>query len=77
MDTPDLVPNARLEFMECDTCRAKPGSPPLCRGCLHNRNVIGAFNQACMKVEPRAAGNEPRTKTWARALKLLNTPVTR
>ena len=29
-----------LEFMECDTCKAKPGSPQLCNGCLHNRNAI-------------------------------------
>lgn len=29
-----------LDFMECDSCRAKPGSPLLCKGCLHNRNVI-------------------------------------
>lgn len=28
------------EFMECDTCRAKPGSPYLCQGCLHNRALI-------------------------------------
>lgn len=29
-----------LAFKECDTCRAKPGSPKLCSGCLHNRAVI-------------------------------------
>lgn len=29
-----------LEFVECDTCRAKPGSPTLCRGCVVNRAVI-------------------------------------
>ena len=29
-----------LEFMECDTCRAKPGCPVLCHGCLHNRAAI-------------------------------------
>jgi secreted protein with Ig-like and vWFA domain len=29
------------DFMECDTCRAKPGSPTLCAGCLHNRRLIG------------------------------------
>lgn len=29
-----------LEFMECDSCRAKPGSPQLCTGCLHNRSAI-------------------------------------
>lgn len=28
------------EFVECDTCRAKPGSPSLCAGCLHNRDTI-------------------------------------
>jgi hypothetical protein len=28
------------DFMECDTCRAKPGSPPLCIGCLHNRSMM-------------------------------------
>jgi hypothetical protein len=33
-------PDHKGDFMECDTCRAKPGSPALCRGCLHNREVI-------------------------------------
>jgi hypothetical protein len=28
------------EFMECATCRAKPGSPMLCESCLHNRTTI-------------------------------------
>lgn len=27
-------------FMECDTCRAKPGTPILCAGCSHNRTRI-------------------------------------
>ena len=34
-----------VEFMECDTCRAKPGTPPLCRGCLHNRKIIKSLNK--------------------------------
>lgn len=29
-----------VEFRECDTCAAKPGSPYLCAGCLNNRNTI-------------------------------------
>lgn len=29
------------DFEECDSCRAKPGSPVLCAGCLHNRTLIG------------------------------------
>lgn len=28
------------DFMECDTCRAKLGTPTLCSGCLHNRDII-------------------------------------
>lgn len=27
-------------FMECAECNAKPGSPPLCESCLHNRGVV-------------------------------------
>ena len=33
-------PDHKGEFMECDACRAKPGMPALCHGCLHNREVI-------------------------------------
>lgn len=29
-----------FEFVECDTCVQKPGSPPLCNGCLLNRATI-------------------------------------
>jgi hypothetical protein len=28
------------DFMECDTCRKKPGMTRLCDGCLHNRSLI-------------------------------------
>jgi len=35
--------------MECDTCRAKPGSPTLCLGCLHNRNVIEQLEKLVAK----------------------------
>jgi len=28
------------EFIECDTCRAKSGSPALCEGCYQNRKTI-------------------------------------
>lgn len=30
----------KMEFLECDTCREKSGSPTLCRGCLNNRITI-------------------------------------
>lgn len=39
-----LYPPNPKEFMECDTCRAKAGSPTLCQGCLHNRTLIEKLN---------------------------------
>lgn len=35
-----IYPPNPNEFLECDECRAKPGSPYLCKGCLHNRTLI-------------------------------------
>ncbi len=29
-----------MEFQECNTCKAKSGTPILCSGCLHNRALI-------------------------------------
>jgi hypothetical protein len=34
----------KIEFVECDTCRAKPGSPILCGGCLKNRETISKLS---------------------------------
>lgn len=28
------------DFVECDACTAKPGTPTLCAGCLANRHTI-------------------------------------
>ena len=28
------------DFMECEICRNKPGSPSLCEACLHNRDLV-------------------------------------
>lgn len=43
----------KLEFRECDTCRAKPGAPMLCQGCLHNRIVIERLVEAATKRAER------------------------
>jgi hypothetical protein len=43
----DLYDTTQLEFVECDTCRAKPGSPLLCDGCLRNRFVISTLKERC------------------------------
>ncbi len=45
MDLKNLYDVENLEFVECDTCRAKPGSPVLCGGCLRNRFVISALKE--------------------------------
>lgn len=34
-----------FEFQECDTCRARPGSPELCGGCRANRATIAQANE--------------------------------
>ena len=31
---------SRFYFVECETCKAKTGNPPLCQGCYNNRKVI-------------------------------------
>lgn len=37
--------HVRAEFVECDTCRAKPGSPALCRECLERRELWYALEE--------------------------------
>ncbi len=34
-----------LEFHECESCAKRSGTPPLCKGCLHNREVISKANR--------------------------------
>lgn len=46
-----MTARVTLEFVECDTCRALPGTPPLCGGCLHNRAVIAQLLAGRSKVE--------------------------
>lgn len=38
------------DFMYCDTCRAKPGSPILCEGCQHNSHVFDRLNRISRQV---------------------------
>lgn len=40
-----------IEFIECDTCKAKPGSPQLCPGCYNNRTAIYALKAMLTAVE--------------------------
>ena len=37
------------EFMECGSCRVKPGSPYLCEACLHNRTLVNSLKEKLMK----------------------------
>lgn len=38
-------------FLECDTCRAKRGSPELCFGCVYNRGLIGRLKKQVEELE--------------------------
>lgn len=49
-----------LDFMECDTCRQKPGSHSLCRGCLHNRIVIERLERALQRAWADAASKDSK-----------------
>lgn len=49
---PDNPRCDRNGFQECDACSAKPGSPYLCAGCLHNRTLIDGL----MRPEPEIPG---------------------
>ena len=46
-----------LEYTECETCAAKPGSPTLCAGCLNNRTHIGRL-EAALRDAFNALGGE-------------------
>lgn len=46
------------DFVECDSCRAKPGSPTLCYGCLNNRDLINR------RQSKPAQHTESWEKTW-------------
>lgn len=45
----------RFEFVECDACAAKPGSPSLCAGCLANRHVVSNLREALRETLDRWA----------------------
>lgn len=34
----------RPEFVECPSCRVKPGSPVLCRECLERRELLSVLD---------------------------------
>lgn len=38
-----------LDFVECDACRGRPGTPPLCVGCLSNRQAISQLRDLVTK----------------------------
>lgn len=47
-----------IKFMECDSCRNKPGSPYLCIGCLHNRQAIESLGKRGSPELPEEIGRE-------------------
>ncbi len=39
-----------LEFLECESCAKKSGTPPLCGSCLHNRKMIEFANRKITRL---------------------------
>jgi hypothetical protein len=39
------------EFQECPACASKPGSPPLCESCLHNRLLISVLKRDVLTMK--------------------------
>lgn len=44
------------EFIECDTCVSKPGSPTLCSGCRSNRASISYLRNCLEDLEKVITG---------------------
>ena len=73
----DNAEDLPLEFRECDTCRAKSGSPSLCDGCLHNQRLINRLlgqlhlaappelQQACLMLLGEVYVSKGHRNWWA------------
>jgi len=55
-----------MTLMECDTCRAKPGTP-LCRGCLHNREMVESLVRNLSACQARAQRLTDSVSNWRTA----------
>lgn len=55
----DMCQADNLNFEECDTCRVKPGSPTLCRPCLHNRWLIDKLKRDIENERSARKGKTP------------------
>lgn len=40
-----------MEFIECNTCKALPGTPELCAGCYTNRRTISILQSKIEHLE--------------------------
>lgn len=55
-----------MKFVECDSCKAKPGAPTLCAGCLMNRDTIRTLmaREEHLTFRTVANINSWRSKVW-------------
>ncbi len=61
-----------MVFTECDTCRAKPGSPTLCSGCLANRNELDLARKIIRGPTPSAHySSDALTQELARTRRMV------
>ena len=48
-----IDPDFDGRFKECETCAGRAGSPTLCAGCLHNRDLIAVLQHANHRLHAR------------------------
>ena len=53
------------EFVECDTCRAKPGTPLLCSTCFHNRSAISVLTRQLAEAQQKVERLTNADKVWS------------
>jgi hypothetical protein len=59
-----------MNFIECDECRVKPGSPTLCQDCLERRSAFYMTGtcrppRVCSpEVQEAAKAHDERIKNW-------------
>ena len=48
-----------MNFVECDSCRSKPGDPLLCAGCYSNRALISNIDKKVKDIRGRLTDDFP------------------
>lgn len=62
------------DFVECEACRSKPGTPVLCDGCLHNRKLIGDLKSELGSTTRKLEEHAKDVAALKRTIRVLSLP---